>query len=123
MVREIFLGIMILLLWYRDVSKIQRFWLPDKSESEIKHRYKNWTCAKAEPNIIKTWKQANKESLTAEEKELLKKGVEWFGDTNRWSLINKWFLPDRSQQFLINAYFNNDKKDSKKQKLDNPNKE
>lgn len=73
----------------KEVSKIQRFWLPDKSESEIKHRYKNCTCAKAEPNIIKTWKNNSKNPLTHEEKEKLNSAVEWFGDTNRWALINK----------------------------------
>jgi hypothetical protein len=57
---------------YRDVSKIQKFWLLDKSESEIKHRYKNLTCAKAENNIIKQWKNEHKLPLNGEEKERLK---------------------------------------------------
>ena len=89
---------------YRDVSKIQKFWLLDKSESEIKHRYKNLTCAKAENNIIKQWKNDHrsgciskgectgkqcKSPLNGEEKERLKEAFEWFGDTNRWGMIQK----------------------------------
>jgi hypothetical protein len=74
---------------FRDISKIQKYWLPDKNESEIKHRFKNCTCSKADPNIIKDWKACCKEPFIPEEKEKLKQGVDWFGDTNRWSLITK----------------------------------
>jgi len=85
---------------YRDMAKIQKFWLPDKSESEIKHRYKNLTWAKAEPNIIKEWKSNHKNPLTPAEKEKLKMAYDWFGDTHRWPVITKCFFPDKSQQFL-----------------------
>ena len=82
------------------MDKIKRYWLPDKDESEIKHRYKNCTCAKAEANIIKEWKNTSNVPLIKEEKEKLEKAVEWFGDKYRWSLINKCFFPNRSKQFI-----------------------
>ena len=88
------------IIYFRDLAKIQRFWLPDKAESELKHRYKNLTCAKAEDNTIKDWKTNWTKPLSQEEKEKLAKGVEWFGEFNRWSMISKWFFPDRSQQFI-----------------------
>lgn len=34
------------------------------------------------------------------------KGIKWFGDaTNRWSLISKSFLPDRTAYFLKVEYY------------------
>ena len=49
--------------------------------------------------------------------EKLKQAVEWFGDKNRWTLINKCFFPERSLQFLKNSYYNTGNKVSnKKQK-------
>lgn len=41
---------------YKEMDIIKLLWLPNKSTSELKHRYKNLTCAKALDNIIKRWK-------------------------------------------------------------------
>jgi len=44
---------------YKEVEMIKNAWLPNKSTNEIKHRYKNLTCAKAQDNIIKRWKNTH----------------------------------------------------------------
>jgi hypothetical protein len=76
---------------------IRQNWLPNKSSAEIKHRYKNLTCAKAPDNIIKRWKLTNIMPLSENELKLLAKGIKWFGaNTNRWTLISRCFLPNRN---------------------------
>eukprot|EP00347_Sterkiella_histriomuscorum_P003024 403365884 len=92
---------------YKEVEQIRDNWLPNKTTNEIKHRYKNLTCAKAPDNIIKRWKVTHNIPLNDNEEKLLAKAVKWFGaNTNRWVLISKCFLPNRSPQFLKMEYQN-----------------
>ena len=49
---------------YKEVEAIRNAWLPNKHHNEIKHRYKNLTCAKASDNIIKRWKYTHNIPLT-----------------------------------------------------------
>ena len=39
-----------------DLQTIRDNWLPKKSMSEIKHRFKNMTCIRAVDNLLKRWK-------------------------------------------------------------------
>ena len=92
---------------YRNTEQIKAHWLPKKSSNEIKHRYKNLTCARVPHNTIKRWK--NRHALPLNERELymFAKGLKWFGDkTNRWSLISKCFLPERTAYYLKVEYYN-----------------
>lgn len=92
---------------YREVEQIRAHWLPKKHTNEIKHRYKNLTCSRVPNNIIKKWKSRHSQPLTASELYNFAKGVKWFGDsTNRWSLIQKCFLPERSPYYLKVEYYN-----------------
>ena len=49
---------------YKEIELIRSNWLPYKSSNEIKHRYKNMTCAKAPNNLIKSWKENHNKPLT-----------------------------------------------------------
>ena len=52
-------------------------------------------------NVIKRWKKKQGKPLCERELFQFAQGVKWFGDsTNRWSLISKCFVPDRTAQFL-----------------------
>ncbi|CDW76055.1 UNKNOWN [Stylonychia lemnae] len=69
---------------YKEVELIRNNWLPNKSSNEIKHRYKNLTCAKAPDNIIKRWKLTHNIPLNDNEEKQLAKAIKWFGsNTNR----------------------------------------
>lgn len=87
---------------YKHVDNIRMKWLPHKSSSEIKHRYKNLTCAKAAMNLIKQWKTThNIPGLSLQEERDLAKALRWFGTTgNRWPLISRCFIPNRSVTLL-----------------------
>lgn len=92
---------------YRNVEKIRINWLPKKHTNEIKHRYKNLTCARVPINLIKKWKIRSTHPLTDRELYVFAKSVKWFGDsTNRWGLISKCFLPERTAYFLRVEYYN-----------------
>jgi hypothetical protein len=92
---------------YRNTEKIRANWLPKKHSNEIKHRYKNLTCARVPANMIKRWKIRSTHPLTDRELYVFAKGLKWFGDaTNRWSLISKCFLPERTAYFLRVEYYN-----------------
>lgn len=55
------------------------------------------TCAKASDNLIKKWKNTHHQPLSESEERQLAKAIKWFGaSTNRWALISKCFLPNRS---------------------------
>eukprot|EP00826_Nyctotherus_ovalis_P011270 TRINITY_DN12941_c0_g2_i4.p1 TRINITY_DN12941_c0_g2~~TRINITY_DN12941_c0_g2_i4.p1 ORF type:complete len:418 (+),score=119.20 TRINITY_DN12941_c0_g2_i4:636-1889(+) len=86
---------------YKEIQNVQKKWLPEKNVKEIKHRYKNLTCCKANENIIKTWKKADEQKLTKEENDELWKGFSWFGSINKIPLIVKYFLPNRSHRVVI----------------------
>ena len=86
---------------YKEIQNVQKKWLAEKNVKEIKHRYKNLTCCKANENIIKTWKKADEQKLSKEENEELWKGFSWFGSVNKIPLIVKYFLPSRSYRVVI----------------------
>ena len=71
----------------------------DKSIREIKNRYKNLIRKKTGENKIKTWKALQYAPLTDLEKMNLEKGKHWFGE-EEWIKISKYFLPNRSPEFL-----------------------
>ena len=82
-------------------------WLPNKTVKEIGHRIKNLTCQRVAPNILKAWKYRQSRPLSARELFLLAQGLKWFGDrSNRWTLIAKSFIPDRTPAFLRVEYAN-----------------
>mmetsp|Transcript_4480 Transcript_4480/g.4205 ORF Transcript_4480/g.4205 Transcript_4480/m.4205 type:complete len:160 (-) Transcript_4480:28-507(-) len=84
---------------------IRQNWLPNKSPNEIRHRYKNMTCAKAQDNLIKKWKNTHNIPFTDLEEAALAKAIKWFGiNTNRWVLISKCFLPNRNPSFLKHEF-------------------
>ena len=91
---------------YRNVDQIRVHWLPKKNSNEIKHRYKNLTCARVSQNTIKKWKNRHAQPLNDRELYMFAKGLKWFGDaTSRWSLISKCFLPERTAYYLKIEYF------------------
>jgi len=58
-------------------------------------------------NKIKQWKNTHTLPFSRNEMFVLAKGIRWFGDsTNRWSLISKCFLPNRTPYFLKIEYNN-----------------
>ena len=105
---------------FRDIDKIQKNYLPEKKNSEIRNRYKNLICTRATDNAIKRWKHLQIASLTdvfttillkkkkifiifppfQEEKESLVNGIKWYGSLQKLHVISKYFLPDRSANFL-----------------------
>ncbi|TNV87395.1 hypothetical protein FGO68_gene4584 [Halteria grandinella] len=91
---------------YKQVASIRYDWLPRKTECEIKHRYKNLTCAKAADNLIKRWKNTHSTPLSEYELQQLARAVRWFqpGTTRRWGLIARCFFPNRSPKFLSDEY-------------------
>ena len=48
---------------YKEIELIRQNWLPNKTSNEIRHRYKNMTCAKASDNLIKSWKNSHNTKL------------------------------------------------------------
>ena len=84
----------------KNIDAIQQLWLPSRSIEEIKHRIKNLTCQSAPDNIIKRHKKLNETMLNKEEFNLFLKGIEWFGCKNRWNVISRYFLPERSCEYL-----------------------
>ena len=91
---------------YKEMDQIKKQYLPSKTTNEIKHRYKNLTCAKADMNIIKNWKNNHNLPLTDWEERQLARAFKWFGPplTNRWPIISRCILPDRSPQYLKMEY-------------------
>ena len=52
---------------YKEIDLIQQNWLPNKSTSEIKNRYKYMSCGKARENLIKKWKNTHSTPLSTKE--------------------------------------------------------
>lgn len=52
------------IVFFRDIDKIQKNYLPEKKNSEIRNRYKNLICTRATDNAIKRWKHLQIASLT-----------------------------------------------------------
>jgi hypothetical protein len=86
---------------YKEIDQIRENWLPHKSSNEIRHRYKNMTCAKAANNLIKMWKNGHNAPMQEKEEREMARAIKWFGaGTNRWAMISKCFMPNRTPQFL-----------------------
>ena len=74
---------------------------------EIKHRYKNLSCGRFPFNPIKLWKKKSRTPLTDSEVKTMAIALRWFGwRLNRWHLISRLFLPNRSVQLLQNEFKN-----------------
>ena len=88
----------------KNYEIIKQLWLPQRSNEEIKHRIKNLVCQNAPLNIIKKFKTMNENPLN--QKDFLKflKGIEWFGLKNKWNLISRYFLPERTSDYLENFF-------------------
>ena len=88
----------------KNYEIIKQLWLPQRSNEEIKHRIKNLVCQNAPLNIIKKFKTMNENPLN--QKDFLKflKGIEWFGLKNKWSLISRYFLPEKTSDYLENFF-------------------
>lgn len=84
----------------KNLEGIQQLWLPSRSIEEIKHRIKNLTCQSAPDNLIKRQKTYNEEMLSIDDFKLFLKGIEWFGCKNKWNVISKYYLPERSSDYL-----------------------
>ena len=83
---------------YKNMEAIRQNWLPSKTTNEIKHRYKNLTCQRVQKNIVKDWKLRQGKPLDVSEVFLLAQGLKWFGNqSNRWAIISRTFLPDRTE--------------------------
>ncbi len=92
---------------FRNMDDIKKMWLPEKSTSEIKHRFKNLTCARVPNNQIKQWKLTHALPLTDIEVNILAAALRWFGTAApRWHVISQLLLPHRSPNFLKLEYFN-----------------
>ena len=88
----------------KNYEIIKQLWLPQRSNEEIKHRIKNLVCQNAPLNIIKKYKTMNENPLS--QKDFLKflKGIEWFGLKNKWNLISRYFLPEKTSDYLENFF-------------------
>ena len=88
----------------KNYEIIKQLWLPQRSNEEIKHRIKNLVCQNAPLNIIKKYKNMNENPLN--QKDFLKflKGIEWFGLKNKWNLISRYFLPEKTSDYLENFF-------------------
>ena len=84
----------------RNVDMVQQLWLDSKTPQEIRHRIKNLSCLKASENVIKKWKNMNDTVLSKQEFFLFLKGVQWFGIKKKWNAISRYFLPERSSEYL-----------------------
>lgn len=85
-----------------NLEFINKYWLESKTLQEIKHRIKNLTCNKASDNIIKRFKKFSESPLSQEEFHSLVKGMQWFGINNKWILLSKYFLPERTPEYVEN---------------------
>ena len=84
----------------KNIETVQQLWLESKTSQEIRHRIKNLTCFKAPDNIIKKWKTMNDSILSKHEFFLFLKGIQWFGFKKKWNAISRYFLPERSAEYL-----------------------
>jgi hypothetical protein len=84
----------------KNIETVQQLWLDSKTPQEIRHRIKNLTCLKAPDNIIKKWKNMNDSILNKQEFYLFLKGIQWFGIKKKWNVISRYFLPERSSDYL-----------------------
>lgn len=84
----------------KNIELIQQLWVNSRSNQEIRHRIKNLTCKRAPENVIKKWKNLSEAPLNKEEFFAFLKGLQWFGMKKRFGAISRYFIPDRSPEFL-----------------------
>lgn len=84
----------------KNLELVQQLWVNSRSLQEIKHRIKNLTCKRAPENIIKHWKLLSESPPTKEEFFAFLKGIQWFGNKKKWNAIARYFLPDRSAEYI-----------------------
>ena len=88
----------------KNYDVIKQLWLPGRSTEEIKHRIKNLVCQNAPINIIKKYKTMNENPLNAKDFLKFLKGIQWFGLKNKWNLISRYFLPEKTSDYLENFF-------------------
>ena len=88
----------------KNYEVIKQLWLPNRSTEEIKHRIKNLVCQNAPLNIIKKFKTMNENPLNAKDFLKFLKGIQWFGLKNKWNLISRYFLPEKTSEYLENFF-------------------
>ena len=88
----------------KNYDVIKQLWLPGRSTEEIKHRIKNLVCQNAPLNIIKKFKTMNENPLNAKDFLKFLKGIQWFGLKNKWNLISRYFLPEKTSDYLENFF-------------------
>ena len=88
----------------KNYDVIKQLWLPNRSTEEIKHRIKNLVCQNAPLNIIKKFKTMNENPLNAKDFMKFLKGIQWFGLKNKWNLISRYFLPEKTSDYLENFF-------------------
>ena len=76
----------------KNLEKIKKYYLQDKSLQEIKNRFKNLTRFKTELNIIKNWRIYAVAPMSELETLNFQKGQLWFGPKS-YKKISKYFLP------------------------------
>ena len=86
----------------KNYDIIKQLWLPGRSTEEIKHRIKNLVCQNAPLNIIKKYKTMNESPLNAKDFMKFLKGIQWIGLKNKWNLISRYFLPEKTSEYLEN---------------------
>ena len=88
----------------KNYDIIKQLWLPHRSNEEIRHRIKNLVCQNAPLNIIKKYKTMNERPMNSKEFLKFLKGIEWFGLNNKWKLISRYFLPEKTSEYLQSFY-------------------
>ena len=88
----------------KNYDVIKQLWLPSRSTEEIKHRIKNLVCQNAPLNIIKKYKTMNENPLNSKDFLKFLKGIQWFGLKNKWNLISRYFLPEKTSDYLENFF-------------------
>ncbi|KAL4479267.1 hypothetical protein ABPG72_011479 [Tetrahymena utriculariae] len=103
----------------QNMEQIRNIFLQEKQTQEIKHRYKNLICSKAQPNPIKTWKNNQYSPLSESEIKLFLKGLKWFGTEHKFNTISKYFFQNNRSGNLLEQEFYNKEKLNKKRKKHN----
>jgi hypothetical protein len=84
----------------KNLELVQQLWVNSRNVQEIRHRIKNLTCKRAPDNIIKNWKNLTESPLSKNEFLLFLKGLQWLGTKSKWSALSRYFLPQRTPDYL-----------------------
>jgi hypothetical protein len=88
----------------KNIPLIKTYFLEGKTELEIRHRLKNLICFRAPENILKKQKIMTESPLNEQEFKSFLRGLTWFGYKEKWSLISRFFLPERSPYYLEKVF-------------------